>query len=133
MGTTIAFVNVSHPGEVRSRHVQKAIRRHVMKDIGRVRRKRPRAEIIPLEVREQPPVVAAEEAPPFEFGIESSLVSLHGHSDMLAGPAWSLNPSGILGVDLNDRILQIVHFSELLAFSTQTIQNPVPRWANYLQ
>ncbi|KAL6808849.1 hypothetical protein GGI42DRAFT_316582 [Trichoderma sp. SZMC 28013] len=45
-----SFVNISHPEEGRSRHNLTHIRRHVMADVGRSKRKKPRYKIIPLQV-----------------------------------------------------------------------------------
>ncbi|KAL7963789.1 hypothetical protein V8C34DRAFT_266572 [Trichoderma compactum] len=44
------FVNISHPEESRSRHNLTYVRRHVMADVGRSKRKKPRYKIIPLQV-----------------------------------------------------------------------------------
>ncbi|OTA00395.1 hypothetical protein A9Z42_0087570 [Trichoderma parareesei] len=46
----IAFVNISHPEEGRSRRVLTSVRRHVMADVGRAKRKRPKWKIVPLEI-----------------------------------------------------------------------------------
>lgn len=102
--SSVSFVNISHPGEVRSRRVQGVIRRHVMKDIGRSRRKHPRVEIVPLELRLPSRDVSqgAEES-----GVRQTAKAVRRSER----PSWSPNPNGILGVDLDDRILQIVHFS----------------------
>ncbi|KAH0494512.1 hypothetical protein TgHK011_001129 [Trichoderma gracile] len=45
-----SFVNISHPEEGRSRRVLTSIRRHVMADVGRAKRKRAKWKIIPLEI-----------------------------------------------------------------------------------
>jgi hypothetical protein len=45
-----AFVNISHPEEGRSRRVLTSVRRHVMADVGRAKRKRPKWKIVPLEI-----------------------------------------------------------------------------------
>ncbi|KAL7912598.1 hypothetical protein GGI35DRAFT_440668 [Trichoderma velutinum] len=51
MGTKqFSFVNISHPEESRSRHNLTYVRRHVMADVGRSKRKKPRYKIIPLQV-----------------------------------------------------------------------------------
>ncbi|KAL7937300.1 hypothetical protein V8C35DRAFT_292129 [Trichoderma chlorosporum] len=52
-----SFVNISHPEERRSRQNLASVRRHVMADVGRAKRKRPRYRVIPLEV------VKKEDAP----------------------------------------------------------------------
>lgn len=49
-GGGLTFVHLTHPDDIRDRRVQTGIRRHVMKDIGRSRRGRPRHRVIPLEV-----------------------------------------------------------------------------------
>ncbi|KAL7944227.1 hypothetical protein V8C42DRAFT_326196 [Trichoderma barbatum] len=45
-----SFVNISHPEESRSRHNLASVRRHVMADVGRSKRKKARYRIIPLKV-----------------------------------------------------------------------------------
>ncbi|KAJ4859258.1 fungal specific transcription factor domain-containing protein [Trichoderma breve] len=66
-----SFVNISHPEESRSRHNLAYIRRHVMADVGRSKRKKPRFKIIPLEVASsgdaseaKPVKIEAAESPP---------------------------------------------------------------------
>ncbi|RFU76141.1 hypothetical protein TARUN_6083 [Trichoderma arundinaceum] len=46
----LSFVNISHPDEGRSRDVKASVRRHVMADIGRSRRKRAKYRIITLQI-----------------------------------------------------------------------------------
>ncbi|KAK4065974.1 uncharacterized protein Triagg1_8283 [Trichoderma aggressivum f. europaeum] len=66
-----SFVNISHPEESRSRHNLTYVRRHVMADVGRLKRKKPRYKIIPLQIapKEDAPgtkpvkIEAAESAP----------------------------------------------------------------------
>ncbi|KAL7810888.1 hypothetical protein V8C26DRAFT_437736 [Trichoderma gracile] len=45
-----SFVNISHPEEGRSRRVLTSVRRHVMADVGRSKRKRAKWKIVPLEI-----------------------------------------------------------------------------------
>jgi hypothetical protein len=53
----VLFVNYRHPHDAQDREVREQVNRHVMVDIGRARRKKPRrtVTVIPLEMREQPP------------------------------------------------------------------------------
>lgn len=103
----VAFVNVSHPGQIRSRRVQGEIRRHVMKDIGRARRKKPRVQVIPLEVRMPSPT--AIQTVPSVFREKRGTIS-PSKSMLVPRVGWALTPSGILGVDLDQRILQIIYY-----------------------
>jgi hypothetical protein len=107
--TDITFVNVSHPGEVQNRSVQTSIRRHVMRGIGRSRRKKARPRIIPLEVR-----VATQERGS-EYGV-CSLESLGSSSEThMHGLYRSPKGSGILGIELDEEALQVVQFSKSFA------------------
>ncbi|KAL6880844.1 hypothetical protein J3F83DRAFT_720033 [Trichoderma novae-zelandiae] len=45
-----SFVNISHPEEGRSRRVLASVRRHVMADVGRAKRKKAKWKIIPLQM-----------------------------------------------------------------------------------
>lgn len=45
-----SFVNISRPEEGRSRRVLTSVRRHVMADVGRSKRKRAKWKIVPLEI-----------------------------------------------------------------------------------
>ncbi|KAF7596832.1 hypothetical protein BBP40_012432 [Aspergillus hancockii] len=78
----LVFVNVSHPDQVRSKKTQLVIRRRVMRDIGKSRRKRKWA----------PPAVTFAWQP-------------------LGPPTPSLN-SHPLPVELNSRSLQLIHFMQ---------------------
>jgi hypothetical protein len=105
--TAITFVTVSHPDEIHNRKIQTSIRRHVMRDIGRSRRKKPRPRIIPLEVQ-----VATEERESVEnreFGLESDYLAGETHEN---GLYRSPKGSGILGIELDEEALQVVQFSK---------------------
>lgn len=107
----IAFINASHPDEFRSRHIQGVIRSHVMKDNGKARRKRPRRpEVFTLQVHTSSlatnPHAEHESARTTEEELTQELKSES------TGPSWSLSPSGITGIDLNPRTLQIMHYRE---------------------
>ena len=116
-GPSIAFVHLSHPDDIRNRNVQAGIRRHVMKDIGRSRRKRPRRVAIPLEVQPRPasgglggPGGRPSDGRADALGLDVARPA----GEALRPPRLllPLNRLGILGVDLDDRALQIVHLSE---------------------
>lgn len=100
-----SFINVSHPNDAQNKDVQAGIRRHVMKDIGRLRRKRPRAIVIPLHMR----IYSPDEA-------HSRRVVELAHPSGDLHLSRSPNPHGILGVDLNARALEIVHYSRCNLF-----------------
>jgi hypothetical protein len=125
--TTITFVNVSHPGELQKRNVQTSIRRHVMRDIGRSRRKKPRHKIIPLEVR-----VAENERQNEKIG-ERNLESHHQlNENFVYGLYRSPRGSGILGIELDEDALQIVQFSKLSPIDEPTsYQSKNPPFKRY--
>lgn len=102
----LTFVNLSHPSDLQKRNVQKNIRHHVMKRIGRSRRKRPRATVIPLQVRTESP----GRIPDRERASLTEIADASG-KDVHLSPSRSLNPCGMLG-DLDARTLQILHFSK---------------------
>jgi hypothetical protein len=104
----IAFVNISHPADIRRHRVQASIRRHVMKDIGVSRRKKPRAHVIPLQLRPQPHGVNNDQT---EMRVPETF-HMAAETTFSSRPSWSLNQSGILGMDLDGQALQLVHFSK---------------------
>jgi len=106
----ITFINLSHPGDIQDRDVQAGIRRHVMKDIGRSRRKRKRAVVVPLQIRMQS---ATRNPETMEGDVLGNPLDRTILSNICLGLSLSINPCGILGVDLDSRALQIVHFSKL--------------------
>lgn len=105
--TSITFVNVSHPSEIQNHNVQTSIRRHVMREIGRSRRKRARPKIIPLEVQIR--TQDHESAEQSECALEScdSSFQIYDH-----GLYRNPRGSGILGIDLDEEALQVVQFSK---------------------
>lgn len=106
--SSIVFVNLSHPGEIRNRNVQTNIRRHVMRDIGRSRRKKPRPVIIPLEVRRAKEKLGSK-------GTESEL-NIYGSSNQTYNYGLCRSPkgSGILGIELDEDELHLVQYSKKL-------------------
>ncbi|KAJ3550113.1 hypothetical protein NM208_g143 [Fusarium decemcellulare] len=113
----IAFVNLSHPDDIRRRDIQKGIRSHVMADVGQSRRKKPRHVVIPLEIM-------TPQADSNDFQLEGHPVDGQ-RPDAPETPypprLFQLNRLGILGVELNDRTLQIVHF---IAAESEYINQP---------
>ncbi|KAM5378797.1 hypothetical protein ACJZ2D_004270 [Fusarium nematophilum] len=111
-GSGITFINLSHPDDVRRRDVQAGIRRHVMTDIGRSRRKKPQHVVIPLEID----MLQANSGllQPKEHSMDGQNVP-HELDAACPPEAQSphqlrqLNQLGIFGVDLDNRTLQIVH------------------------
>jgi len=96
------FINVSHPGQLRHRETQKAIRRRVMRDIGKSRRKRSRPATVPIVV--PPPCI-------------SSRISVDAMGDQdvvrrVASISKQLQPYGYFAVEPNARARQLLHFSK---------------------
>ena len=58
----LAFVCVTHPDEIRDRNTQRKIHRHVMKDIGAARRRRPGKETINLNLKSEKPASSNPES-----------------------------------------------------------------------
>ncbi|KAH8657758.1 hypothetical protein BX600DRAFT_438946 [Xylariales sp. PMI_506] len=92
----ITFVNVSHPAEFQAAEIQVGIRRHVMKNVGKARRRRHRPIIIPLQLRTHELESNAETR--FEHGQEphnlrarDMLVEIHRmmHPTLLAKFYWN--------------------------------------------
>jgi hypothetical protein len=98
----VVFVNVSHPDDIRDRAVQTDIRRHVMRDIGKSRRRRRRPTIVPLELVEDQPS-NEQEKPPAVYGgeIKQSSPAIH-----------SLGPGCCLPLEPDSRTLELFHFSK---------------------
>lgn len=95
-----SFVNISHPEESRNRHNLAYVRRHVMADVGRSKRKKPRYKIIPLEVASRED---ASEAKPVKIEAAES------------PPLGRMPPSFQLHlVDANARACELVSFSKCL-------------------
>ncbi|KAJ9144729.1 hypothetical protein NKR23_g5858 [Pleurostoma richardsiae] len=96
----VVFVNVSHPDDIRDRAVQTDIRRHVMRDIGKSRRRRRRPTIVPLELVEDQPS-NEQEKPPAVYGgeIKQSSPAIH-----------SLGPGCCLPLEPDSRTLELFHF-----------------------
>ncbi|KAF5003983.1 hypothetical protein FDECE_9483 [Fusarium decemcellulare] len=113
----IAFVNLSHPDDIRQHDIQKGIRHHVMADVGQSRRKKPRHVVIPLEIM-------TPQADGNGFQLEEHPMDsqrLDAPKTQLPYPLFQLNRFGILGVELDDRTLQIVHF---IAAESEYINQP---------
>jgi hypothetical protein len=58
----LAFVCVTHPDEIKDRNTQRKIHRHVMKDIGFARRRRPLKETTVLNLRSEKPALSNPES-----------------------------------------------------------------------
>lgn len=110
----LAFVLVSHPDDLHDRSLQAGIRRHVMRGVGQARRKKPRAVVVPLEMK-----------PPDQSGRDSWQQQQPGGGDddgdhhdhrsrgwspAAATVARSLSPSGLVGLDLDPRSLELVAY-----------------------
>lgn len=77
--SSLAFVSVTHPNQLKDRKTQKLINQHVMKDIGRSRRRRPRNEKILLEFKKEEPTRDA---------VQLSIIILRQHT---ASPQQNLD------------------------------------------
>ncbi|KAI5461949.1 hypothetical protein BGZ63DRAFT_403227 [Mariannaea sp. PMI_226] len=103
--TVLQFVNITQPSDAQSNHTQKLIKRHVMKDIGRARRKRPRAQVIELRVR-------PHSTQPNCLGSKQVKLQTSPSYPTVDYPLQVPRPpmaSGVFGMDLDERDLQIVH------------------------
>ncbi|CAG9977263.1 unnamed protein product [Clonostachys byssicola] len=122
-GSGITFVNLSHPDDIRQHDIQDGIRRHVLAGVGRSRRKRPRHAVIPLEIM-------APEVNRYDF--QRGERPVHHQSPDAAYPPETRSPNrlfqldryGVLGVELTDRTLQIIHF---IASESEYINQPLHR------
>lgn len=109
--TDFAFVTYTNPAEARNPEVQRIVRRHVMKDIGPARRKRPRCTVINLELKgaipsDVPHAAEAADAP----GTVNSTPGYVNYDSICSLPRP--NPIGILGIDLTPRALELINFSK---------------------
>jgi len=114
--SNLAFINIIRPDEIRDRKVQTTIRQHVMKDIGKSRRKKPRVAVTTLEVRHAGPELlnslpAAEDLvisrgtpqPPDTHGLDAQHVSDKAFRQL----ARLLNP---IQLPVSDHARHIWHF-----------------------
>jgi hypothetical protein len=105
-----AFINVTHPNEIRQRSTQRAIRSGAMAAIGRTRRKRPEKPVI-VELHMPHTEVA-------DCGAEGGLgtgvpTTLHQHSALpaLQGVPPALPHLGIFAIEPDKRARELLHFS----------------------
>ncbi len=101
------FIHISHPDEIRQRSTQRAIRCRVMTEVGRLRRKRPLALTISINI-----LPTASEAPE---NVPSGALLVESPANQ---PYWehvprSLHPSGLYPVEPDSRALQLIYFSKL--------------------
>ena len=112
VGRHFQFIPFSNPNEVRRPDVQKQIRRHVMRDIGRSRRRKPRYTRVELGV--VTPLLREEQELPFgssedQISRVANLDAAIFHSSPIPGPRIY----GNLAVNLSMRDLQLIDFSML--------------------
>lgn len=108
-----AFIHSSHPDDSRRRNSQTAIRRHVMRDIGKSRRRKRRPIIIPLAVSTADPrrehhdhmYVQAGNPSPVDFATAISSVPVER-------PDRSLGPLGDFVVEIDFRVRELLQFSK---------------------
>lgn len=124
-GGDLLFIHSSHPDEVRTQDVQTEIRRHVMRDIGRSRRRRPRQVVVTIDVpaggipTEGVESSAPESDGPSEqqttFNVSESYLSWlqawRSNAPTPSRPRPWLRPLGQFPVEPNTRTLELVHFS----------------------
>lgn len=109
----IAFIHLSHPDDSRRRSLQTTIRRHVMRDIGKSRRRKRRPVTIPLTLpanetrsdHHDHRYVHVRNSSPFEIAARVSSVYA-GHPDR------SLGPLGSFVIEPDVRVRQLFHFSK---------------------
>ncbi|KAB5547258.1 hypothetical protein GE09DRAFT_206157 [Coniochaeta sp. 2T2.1] len=85
-GRDVVFINVSHPSQLRQRDTMQAVRRRVMRDIGKSRRRRPRAITVAIDI-------PASDCLPEDMEISRTL-----------------QPYGYFAVQPNARARQLFHF-----------------------
>lgn len=100
------FISFTDPDDVRGSGLQKQIRRHIMRDVGRSRRRKPRYERVELEVAFLESLsddLAKNEV------LSESAIPISTSSTL--GPARSLNSPGFPAANLSIREVHLVHFS----------------------
>lgn len=102
----VTFINVSHPGQMRQRETQKAIRRRVMRDIGKTRRKRSRPITVDIVI---PPSGIPRDIPEDYLASEDGAARRAQSTDI----AKSLHPFGYYAIEPDARARQLFHFSKL--------------------
>lgn len=95
------FVNVSHPGQLQNRETRKAIRQHVMRDIGKSRRKR----IYPITISIEMPASVSS------FDTQNNVVDGHWVPSSTT-ITKTLQPYGYFAVEPNARARELFHFSK---------------------
>lgn len=107
----LKFVNISHPEDIRQqKEVRTEIRRHVMKGIGH-RRRRPRPKR---------PSQQASRALSSEAG-DRKISQLRGADISSVSPSRSLGTLGSFPVEVNKRVLELIHFGKGFILSPQLL------------
>jgi hypothetical protein len=100
----LVFITISQPDHLRQKATQKKIRRHVMSQVGRSRKKRPKFFTVALEISAN-----AAEASTSVAGKENPVNSLK--RTRVPRPIF---PYGTFAVDPTPRARELIHFSKPL-------------------
>lgn len=103
VGQGFAFISISKPDEVKSKVTQKKIRHHVMSQVGKARRKRPRFLTIAVDI---PPAAIAKASTTKGSDAQPTVYQ----PDNLTVPE-ALFPYGLFAVAPTPRARQLIHFS----------------------
>ncbi|KAI9168072.1 FAD-dependent monooxygenase CTB5 [Paramyrothecium foliicola] len=103
----IMFVHIAHPKDAKRQEVQSGIRRHVMLDTARSRRKRPRYITIPLEIGAAQPSTRELS----RDGDSRLRIIPLPTMPLLPAPSPHFSSLGLLGVELDARGMQILDYN----------------------
>lgn len=99
----LVFVTVSQPQHLRNHAIQKRIRNHVMSQVGRSRRKKPKFPTVELAL-----LPSADETTTSMLGNEAQPVTDSYKNPIVPRPLF---PYGIYAVDPTPRARELIHFS----------------------
>lgn len=102
----VTFINVSHPGQLRQRETQRAIRQRVMRDIGKSRRKR---RPVTVDIVNRPSGISHGTP---EDGISNEAEAIRAVPSVAISK--SLHPYGYYAIEPDARARQLFHFSKLV-------------------
>lgn len=101
----VTFINVSNPSKFRQKEIQTAIRRHVMRDIGKSRRKQLRTFAVSINM-------APPSSPSDIAGIELQRTRNIFDAVACTNIGKSLHPYGYFAAEPDPRARQLIHFSK---------------------
>jgi len=109
----LAFVHISHPDDLKNRQVQTRIRRHVMRNVGPSRRtgKKPSGLVAPVSL--SPREVLPDDTESGGAEPEEPVPHFTRPREIAKRdtPSWALDRADALGIDLDARALELVHYS----------------------